>query len=993
MMSRPRTRKERGQILVLFEVMLIVILGFAALVIDLGFLRNNRQTLVNAVDAGALAGGTMLPVTTAANVTAHPSYGYHNYQDAEALINETIQTDYPGLKASDYTITYKCLIGTDPSGNPAISRDIPTVCDPSKSLGRQPVTGDFQGAGTTRFTNCVPSKGDVCNVVFVQASKTTQFTIGPVIGVNQGSTGSVSSAACKGGCVTSAPADLVIVLDRTLSMSSSQISYLQAAAKTVLGVYNPAQQRVALALTGPSVVDANGNPTLATCTAASSGKAYGSVSTLYSNHSNNWTPLTHLVSSGTTTLVNASTTLSSATDTTFVSTTLGAAITSTTSTSITVSSSTGFPTPSTANPFYIQIDSEQMAVTGWTGTGNKTWTVQRGQNGTRAATHTNGTNVYFAMTAATTNTQLAVSSYTNFPTTNGYTVLVGSELMTVTAGAGTQVWTVTRAQGGTAAAAHGGNSNVYSPQIKVANASSFPSGSSILIDSEEMLVTGTSGNTLTVARAQDGTTAATHSNGSAVTLVFSSTTNTIKVASTANFPSSGNFTIQVDSEHMLVTGGQGTTTWTVTRAQDGTTAARHSGGATVTRVVGKQDTTILVDKPYNLGFASTPFTVAVGSEGHGTGYEHMTVIGTSPGPTTGTYWWSVTRGVDYTPTAAHSTGNAGTYTSGDTVYGYDGTAGSGDTTGWVDSGGNINASATGMWIPVGLTGTDFDQPTVPINESYSSGGNPTTTSKIVQAINCISSASDGTDLSTPIRMAQAYLDQHGRQGVPWGILLETDGYPQYGFAGDGDQTTTSFAYTCQAAINAATDAKNDKSNGLSTGIQVYTIGYGVSSSYKCPTHVDITSTTDTDASRDNGTYNRYESTGAGGWSGVPATTLLSSMATKPTSPYYFEDPQDSELASDFAQVARNLASGSHLIQLYPPPVVTSVSSGPSVTISGEYFTGATSVNFGNRSVSFTPHGDTSITATAPTGLGGPVPVTVTTPGGTSVITGASYYTP
>ena len=45
-MSRPRGDRdgERGQILVLFTIVLVVILGFTALVIDLGLLRNNRQT-------------------------------------------------------------------------------------------------------------------------------------------------------------------------------------------------------------------------------------------------------------------------------------------------------------------------------------------------------------------------------------------------------------------------------------------------------------------------------------------------------------------------------------------------------------------------------------------------------------------------------------------------------------------------------------------------------------------------------------------------------------------------------------------------------------------------------------------------------------------------------------------------------------------------------------------------------------------------------------
>jgi hypothetical protein len=43
--------------------------------------------------------------------------------------------------------------------------------------------------------------------------------------------------------------------------------------------------------------------------------------------------------------------------------------------------------------------------------------------------------------------------------------------------------------------------------------------------------------------------------------------------------------IAVDSEFMLVTAGMGTTTWTVTRGYAGSTAAAHSDGATVTRVL------------------------------------------------------------------------------------------------------------------------------------------------------------------------------------------------------------------------------------------------------------------------------------------------------------------------------------------------------------------------------------------------------------------------
>lgn len=46
-----------------------------------------------------------------------------------------------------------------------------------------------------------------------------------------------------------------------------------------------------------------------------------------------------------------------------------------------------------------------------------------------------------------------------------------------------------------------------------------------------------------------------------------------------------NDVIQVDSEFMLVTGGLGTTSWTVTRGYASSTAATHLNGATVSRII------------------------------------------------------------------------------------------------------------------------------------------------------------------------------------------------------------------------------------------------------------------------------------------------------------------------------------------------------------------------------------------------------------------------
>lgn len=65
---------------------------------------------------------------------------------------------------------------------------------------------------------------------------------------------------------------------------------------------------------------------------------------------------------------------------------------------------------------------------------------------------------------------------------------------------------------------------------------------------------------------------------------ISSGATSLSVASASAFPSSGNFRILIDSEIFLVTAVSGTT-FTVTGAQESTTAASHSSGTTVTHIV------------------------------------------------------------------------------------------------------------------------------------------------------------------------------------------------------------------------------------------------------------------------------------------------------------------------------------------------------------------------------------------------------------------------
>lgn len=251
--------REHGQIIVLFAMVLVVILAFGAIVVDLGVLRNNRQTLVNALDAAALAGGTKLPVKGATEAAA-----------ANALIVQTIQANYPGLPSSSYSISYKCLIGANATG-PLVSRDVPRTCDPRPSLGlgtALPPSSAFTGAGPTRVSACDPTRGDMCNAVLVTGSANTPFSLGPVVGVPSGSTGIVTSASCRGPCGAPPviPVDVVMILDRTLSMQEAgEIAALQSGANTVLSVFDPALQRVALGTIGPSRVTYAGAPIMAAC--------------------------------------------------------------------------------------------------------------------------------------------------------------------------------------------------------------------------------------------------------------------------------------------------------------------------------------------------------------------------------------------------------------------------------------------------------------------------------------------------------------------------------------------------------------------------------------------------------------------------------------------------------------------------------------------------------------------------------------------------------
>lgn len=91
------------------------------------------------------------------------------------------------------------------------------------------------------------------------------------------------------------------------------------------------------------------------------------------------------------------------------------------------------------------------------------------------------------------------------------------------------------------------------------------------------------------------------------------------VTSSSLFPSSGNFRVSIDGEIILVTGVSGTT-WTVTRAQENTTAIAHNSGAAVTHILTSGALTQLKSDTIQATHSSGLSTARPSATGSGTLY-------------------------------------------------------------------------------------------------------------------------------------------------------------------------------------------------------------------------------------------------------------------------------------------------------------------------------------------------------------------------------------
>ncbi|HEY7023662.1 MAG TPA: VWA domain-containing protein [Candidatus Limnocylindrales bacterium] len=230
--GEPRRQGQQGQTLVLFVIFLIMILTTLALIINGGLVRRSNQELWNALDSGALAGAQSLP--------ANPSQA-----DSDAL--KFAMLNHPGLTSGSVTTSYRCLVGDRNNDGQPDSQDVPVVCNPGAGASWTCAEGRC-------VADCDPFvAGMICNTVLVTGTVDTSYMLSGVTGVNGTST-TYTSAACSGVCGAdpTVPLDIGIVLDRTSSMSDTDLANVKTAAQAMLQDFDPSIDYVGLSLLGQS---------------------------------------------------------------------------------------------------------------------------------------------------------------------------------------------------------------------------------------------------------------------------------------------------------------------------------------------------------------------------------------------------------------------------------------------------------------------------------------------------------------------------------------------------------------------------------------------------------------------------------------------------------------------------------------------------------------------------------------------------------------------
>ena len=223
--SRQR-RDERGASAVVVAASFAVVAAGCAFGLDIANLSMQRQELQNTIDAAAQAGTTYLP---------------GNAATAQRTAIEFAQENIPDLKP---TVEPLCIVGST-KGQVTLGH-IPATCNPTGG----PAQATYSGMRCDDKICAIPCNPRVgtCNSLHVTGERIVRHWFAPIIGINQSSTGAVSSTSCRGSCGTLLPnaMDVAFVADRTPSMKEADFRKMQSAIGSSLTTMTPELQFVTL---------------------------------------------------------------------------------------------------------------------------------------------------------------------------------------------------------------------------------------------------------------------------------------------------------------------------------------------------------------------------------------------------------------------------------------------------------------------------------------------------------------------------------------------------------------------------------------------------------------------------------------------------------------------------------------------------------------------------------------------------------------------------
>jgi Flp pilus assembly protein TadG len=252
-------RGEHGQVLVLFVVLLVVLLGMAAIALDAGRAYVAQRQLRGVADAAAVAAANDLPV-------------------ANTVCNQAAPNGLPNAWAYSASNVAGCPLGKNV---------IPTLSNVQTSV-QVSCLSQYVSSGTAPPCRASQSGGSSQNAVTVTESASVPLTFAkvlPGLPFSSWSVKATSTALMHGGAPH--PADIMIVLDRTGSMTQTctaggtKLSCAQAGVNAFLQQMLPSQDLIGFE-TFPPVNVAAPAPTASYATVQTNAcTATGSTNTAY----------------------------------------------------------------------------------------------------------------------------------------------------------------------------------------------------------------------------------------------------------------------------------------------------------------------------------------------------------------------------------------------------------------------------------------------------------------------------------------------------------------------------------------------------------------------------------------------------------------------------------------------------------------------------------------------------------------------------------------